>query len=70
MREDWLGTDCAVCDEASASEEFTRTGDYAMYLSRRMIVCMTCGNKRCPKATFHENECTGSNAPGQVGSAY
>ncbi len=32
------------------------------------IVCVTCGNKRCPKATDHRNECTGSNAPGQEGS--
>lgn len=35
-----------------------------------MIVCSACGNKRCPKATFHENECTNSNAPGQKGSSY
>ncbi len=36
----------------------------------RMIVCSKCGNKRCPKATFHGNECTGSNASGQPGSLY
>lgn len=36
----------------------------------RMIVCPDCGNKRCPKATDHRNECTGSNKPGQAGSAY
>lgn len=34
------------------------------------IVCPRCGNKRCPKATFHENDCTDSNAPGQQGSRY
>lgn len=34
------------------------------------IVCPTCGNKRCPKATDHELACTNSNAPGQAGSAY
>jgi hypothetical protein len=28
------------------------------------------GNKRCPKATDHELDCTGSNEPGQKGSAY
>lgn len=33
-------------------------------------VCDTCGNKRCPHATWHENACTGSNAPGQPGSSY
>jgi 8-oxo-dGTP pyrophosphatase MutT (NUDIX family) len=36
----------------------------------RMIVCVTCGNKRCPKANDHDNECSGSNEPGQKGSAY
>lgn len=34
------------------------------------IVCSTCGNKRCPKAAFHENTCTNSNEPGQEGSSY
>ena len=36
----------------------------------RMIVCSICGNKRCPKATDHENVCTGSNERGQPGSIY
>lgn len=35
-----------------------------------MILCSTCGNKRCPHATDHRNECTNSNAPGQKGSFY
>lgn len=35
-----------------------------------MYVCHDCGNKRCPKATFHGNDCTGSNDPGQSGSMY
>lgn len=34
------------------------------------IVCPVCGNKRCPRATDHSNECTGSNEPGQEGSRY
>ena len=37
-------------------------------LQQRMIVCATCGNKRCPRAADHRNGCTGSNAAGQVGS--
>jgi hypothetical protein len=37
---------------------------------RRMIVCPQCGNKRCPKATFHGHACTGSNASGQAGSRF
>ena len=36
----------------------------------RMILCPTCGNKRCPKATNHIYECTNSNDPGQKGSIY
>lgn len=36
----------------------------------RMVLCPTCGNKRCPHATDHRNRCTGSNAPGQVGYPY
>lgn len=35
-----------------------------------MVLCPTCGNKRCPHANNHENPCSGSNAPGQPGSAY
>lgn len=36
----------------------------------RLVVCQTCGNKRCPKATHHVHACTGSNEPGQKGSVY
>jgi Zn finger protein HypA/HybF involved in hydrogenase expression len=35
-----------------------------------MILCPLCGNKRCPRATYHGNTCTSSNAPGQPGSSY
>lgn len=36
----------------------------------RFVVCPECGNKRCPKANDHRHSCTGSNEPGQEGSAY
>jgi hypothetical protein len=36
----------------------------------RMTLCANCGNKRCPRATNHRNECTNSNKPGQHGSIY
>lgn len=36
----------------------------------RMILCETCGNKRCPHATDHRLACTNSNEPGQPGSVY
>lgn len=39
-------------------------------LARIMPLCSECGYKRCPKATHHDNDCTGSNAPGQPGSMY
>lgn len=35
-----------------------------------MVLCPTCGNKRCPRASDHRLDCTGSNAPGQAGSIY
>lgn len=35
-----------------------------------MVTCPKCGNKRCPHATDHRHECTGSNEPGQKGSRY
>lgn len=44
--------------------------DGLMLLPRFMVVCGTCGNKRCPKAADHNNSCTGSNEPGQPGSDY
>ena len=40
------------------------------YALTRMILCPTCGNKRCPKATNHNLECTNSNEVGQRGSWY
>ncbi|WP_288877423.1 hypothetical protein [uncultured Citrobacter sp.] len=36
----------------------------------RFVVCPDCGNKRCPRANDHRNVFTGSNEPGQIGSAY
>lgn len=37
---------------------------------RLFIVCGTCGNKRCPKASDCALDCTGSNASGQAGSVF
>lgn len=36
----------------------------------RMILCPECGNKRCPKATDHNLECTNSNISNQEGSIF
>lgn len=52
--------DCRACERDQAAGPF----------ARRFIVCPTCGNKRCPKASHHGNACTGSNDAGQPGSDY
>jgi len=44
--------------------------DFTRLMMVGMILCATCGNKRCPHANDHRNACTGSNEPGQEGSAY
>jgi len=36
----------------------------------QMILCESCGNKRCPHASDHRLLCTQSNDPGQKGSVY
>lgn len=36
----------------------------------QMILCPKCRNKRCPHASDHRLECTGSNKPGQKGSIF
>jgi hypothetical protein len=33
-------------------------------------VCLECGNKHCPKGTWHGYDCTNSNEPNQPGSRY
>jgi flavoprotein len=57
---------CRSCIEARPHEPW-------LYLFGRvqiMVLCSTCGNKRCPHAAHHDNTCTGSNEPGQPGSDY
>lgn len=39
-------------------------------VNSQMILCEICGNKRCPHATNHNNNCTNSNAVGQEDSIY
>jgi hypothetical protein len=36
----------------------------------KMILCPSCRNKRCPKASDHRLDCTDSNESGQPGSVY
>lgn len=56
--------DCEVCEDEVLRD------DPLGFMKRRFIVCPTCGNKRCPKASAHWQACTGSNEPGQRGSFY
>ena len=58
---------CAQCRHCLSSVPT----DFGVSLaSLRMCLCPTCGHKRCPRATDHRLACTGSNEPGQPGSAY
>lgn len=47
-----------------------RTCRPVTFTDSRFVVCHECGNKRCPHVNDHRNACTGSNEPGQEGSAY
>jgi hypothetical protein len=55
---------CRACVVARPRTEITKFG------VAWMILCPSCGNKRCPHASNHELMCTGSNEPGQLGSVY
>ena len=57
-------------DVKEASKCWCETCRTKTLADMRMVLCPECGNKRCPKATHHNNECTGSNERGQPGSAY
>jgi hypothetical protein len=60
------------CCRKHAEEILNDTSDFdeRMSLVFRMYLCPECGNKRCPKATDCENNCTNSNEPNQKGSIY
>ncbi|MFE7744380.1 hypothetical protein [Nocardia sp. NPDC057455] len=61
---------CVYCD-SEWRRVVTELDPDARELQRfHMIVCPVCGNKRCPRATYHEHDCTRSNESGQEGSVY
>ena len=60
---------CMTCDQARR-DALAAAGDWIRAICRPFIVCPLCGNKRCPRATHHDNPCSGSNEPGQEGSWY
>ncbi|MFH2997720.1 hypothetical protein [Enterobacter hormaechei] len=47
-----------------------RTCRPVTFADSHFVVCPECGNKRRPHANDHRHACTGSNEPGQEGSAY
>ncbi|ENU3990419.1 hypothetical protein ACFH0L_004672 [Enterobacter kobei] len=57
-------------DALNAPDCWCRTCRPVTISDMRFVVCPECGNKRCPHANDHRNACTGSNEPGQDGSAY
>ena len=64
-----------ICADLSANSPanpgcWCRTCRPVVLNDMRFVVCPDCGNKRCPRANDHRNACTGSNEPGQDGSAY
>lgn len=61
-----LGGKCACRACMQERDERDATG-WPLTMSL-FIVCMKCGNKRCPHSYHHENACTGSNQPGQAGA--
>lgn len=68
-------TTSRICAELSANSPanpncWCRTCRPVVLNDMRFVVCPDCGNKRCPRANNHRNACTGSNEPGQEGSAY
>ncbi|WP_228530449.1 hypothetical protein [Citrobacter amalonaticus] len=60
----------AECDDLNAPDCWCRACRPITLTDMRFVVCPECGNKRCPHANDHRNACTGSNEPGQEGSAY
>lgn len=63
------------CECHQCIEDFNLTGEelFGSILPLsicKMIVCSSCGNKRCPHASNHRYTCTNSNDTGQEGSVY
>jgi len=61
--------DCLTCVGMRLAEAF-ELGDSSAWDNIVVSLCPICGNKRCPKASNHEFECTGSDELGQEGSVY
>ena len=60
---------CGACHRCLEGVESPHIPGFPI-LATRMVLCPTCGNKRCPKASDHRLACSGSNEPGQASSVY
>lgn len=66
----WDGVECSCHRCIKEKNLVEHEGNFFPLSSTRMILCPTCGNKRCPHASDHDLACTDSNDPGQPGSVY
>jgi hypothetical protein len=57
-------------EESTDSHAVALGGALINPIGMPFMLCRTCGNKRCPKATDCALDCTNSNEPGQEGSIY
>jgi hypothetical protein len=67
---DKIQSECEAGNSPVIPDCWCRTCRPVTMNDMRFVVCPECGNKRCPHANDHNNACTGSNEPGQAGSAY
>lgn len=66
----WVDSTIYVCCHECAKDQRVPGSDWLLVSAVVMILCPDCRNKRCPKASDHRLDCTGSNATGQPGSIY
>jgi hypothetical protein len=59
-----VGGECA-CQACLTARDARDAGGWPI-VATTMIVCVKCGNKRCPHAANHANACTRSNEPDQA----
>ena len=52
-----------TCYCYNCNKDYYEPGNTFPYVSTHMIVCLDCGNKRCPHAKDHNLSCTNSNDP-------
>lgn len=69
MESTGITADC-ICHRCIRENHIIMPGSGMPLSQCVMVLCPKCGNKRCPHASDHRLDCTGSNEPGQAGSIY